>query len=225
MMSLTRWERKTYIDSNGCSYTLTIDLVFNQLTEDILEYYVGCSGDGYSYTSPSGVSYNEANPVGVEFLVDANGCPYIVIVAFIYNPLSPNITESYFGCSGDGYSYTSPQNIVYDESNPTGTETYFDANGCPYSLIVDLVFNALTTDINESYTGCSGDGYSYTSPSGTVYDESNPSGTENLTDVNGCPYNVTVNLFYNALTANINESYIGCSGDGYSYTSTFGNRL
>ena len=71
-----------------------------------------------------------------------------------------------------------PSGTVYDESNPGGTENLTDANNCPYTVTVDLFFNALTADINESYIGCSGDGYTYTSPSGTVYDESNPSGTE-----------------------------------------------
>jgi len=110
------------------------------------------------------------------------------------------------GCSGDGYTFTSPSGTVYNESNTTGTENLNDANGCPYVVTVDLTFNSLTADINEVYVGCSGDGYTFTSPSGTgytftspsgtVYSESNTSGTENLNDANGCPYMVIVNLTY-----------------------------
>ena len=70
------------------------------------------------------------------------------------------------------------QERFYDQSNPIGTETLNDANNCPYNVSVNLVFNALTADIIENYSGCSYDGYSYTSPSGTVYDQSNPIGTE-----------------------------------------------
>ena len=158
------------------------------------------------YTSPSGTVYNESNPSGTENLTDTNNCSYTVTVDLFFNALTADINESYVGCSGDGYSFTSPSGTVYDESNPSGTENLTDANNCPYTVTVDLFFNALTADINESYVGCSGDGYSYTSPSGTVYDESNTSGTENLTDANNCPYTVTVDLFFNALTADINES-------------------
>ena len=144
------------------------------------------------------------NPILSEqkLLNDANNCPYNVSVNLVFNALTADIIENYSGCSGDGYSYTSPSGTVYDQSNPIGTETLNDANNCPYNVSVNLVFNALTANINESYIGCSGDGYTYNSPSGTVYDESNPSGTENLNDANACPYTVSVSLTYHPVGCN-----------------------
>jgi hypothetical protein len=67
---------------------------------------------------------------------------------------------------------------------------------------------------NESYSGCTGDGYSVT-VNGTIYNESNPTGTEIFTGPNGCDTTVTINLvFSNNLTGE--ETYTGCVGDGYS---------
>ncbi len=215
------------VDGNGCAYVVTINLVFNALTADINETYIGCSGDGYTYTSPSGAVYDEGNPLGLENLTDANGCAYVVTVDLTYNTPDADINETYTGCSGDGYTYTSPSGTVYDEANPTGTETLQDANGCDYTVTVNLTFDDCTdpcdlvTDYTESYTGCSGDSYSIT-VNGTIYDEGNPTGTENITDGNGCTYVVTINLVFNTLTADINETYTGCSGDGYTYTSPSG---
>ncbi len=209
-------------DINGCDYNLTVNLVFTPATPDINETYNGCQGDGYFYTAPDGTVYNEGNPSGNEVLQDANSCDYNLVVNLTFNPSSPDINEVYNGCEGDGYFFTAPDGTVYNEGNPSGNGVLQDANGCDYNLSVTLTFNTSSPDINETYNGCAGDGYSFTAPDGTVYNEGNPSGNEILQDANGCNYNLDVNLTFNAASPDINETYNGCAGDGYSFTAPDG---
>ena len=68
---------------------------------------------------------------------------------------------------------------------------------CTAEQTVDLVINATSTG-TESYTGCSGDGYSV-SVNGVLYDEANPTGTETLTNAVSCDSTVTISLTFNAL--------------------------
>ena len=133
-------------------------------------------------------------------------------------PLTFNATstgnENYTGCAGDGYSVT-VGGTLYNEGNPSGMETLMNSDGCDSVVTVALTFNALTTG-NETYTGCTGDGYSVT-VGGTLYNEGNPSGTEILVNGNGCDSTVTIALTYGANTVG-SETYDGCQGDGYSVT-------
>ena len=93
---------------------------------------------------------------------------------------------------------------TYDEANPTGTETLVSANGCDSVVTVNLTFGSTSSGV-ESYTGCTGDGYSVV-VNGTTYDETNPAGSETLTNGAGCDSLVIVALQYNA-TSTGNENY------------------
>ena len=138
----------------------------------------------------------------------------------IFYPPAVDITETYTGCSGDGYSFTASDGTVYDEDNPTaGNLVLQDGNGCDYILNVNLVFNPATPDINETYNGCLGDGYTYTAPDGTVYDEDNPTANNViLQDANNCDYILNVDLTFNNLpTANI-TSISACDEGGNQAT-------
>ncbi|MDX1408545.1 MAG: hypothetical protein R3330_10440, partial [Saprospiraceae bacterium] len=193
----------------GCDSTVTVALTFNALSSGT-EAYAGCTGDGYSVVV-NGTTYDEANPTGTEVLTNTAGCDSTVTINLVFNATTSG-SETYTGCQGDGYSVV-VGGTTYDESNPTGTETLVGGGGCDSIVTVDLVFNALSAG-NETYTGCSGDGYSVV-VNGTTYDESNPSGTEVLLNNNGCDSTVTVALTFNAVSAGA-ETYTGCTGDGYS---------
>ena len=200
---------ETLSNTNGCDSTVTIDLIFNNLSNGS-ETYAGCSGDGYSVVV-NGTTYNEANPAGTETLNNTFGCDSTVTIDLTFNTVN-NGVETYTGCSGDGYAIV-VNGVTYDESNPSGTETMSNIYGCDSSVTIDLTFNTSSIG-SETYIGCSGDGYSI-NVNGVSYDESNPSGTETLSNTNGCDSTVTIDLIFNNLS-NGSETYAGCSGDGYA---------
>ena len=80
-------------------------------------------------------------------------------------------------------------------------------------LRIVRLYNPISTG-TETYTGCTGDGYSVV-VNGTTYNEGNASGTEVLTNALGCDSTVTITLTYNP-TSTGTETYVGCAGDGYS---------
>ena len=202
---------ETLVNGGGCDSVVTVALTFNA-TSAGNENYNGCQSDGYS-VDVNGTTYNEANPTGVETLVNAVGCDSVVTIDLVYNGTSSG-TESYNGCIGDGYSVV-VNGTTYDETNPTGTETLVGGNGCDSVVTIDLMFS-LSTAGNETYAGCQGDGYSVV-VNGTTYDEANPAGTETLVSGGGCDSVVTIDLQY-APTSAGTESYVGCEGDSYSVT-------
>lgn len=192
----------------GCDSIFIVNLIFIEplLSEFI---YQGCQGDGYSIDI-NGTIYDEINAFGEETMTASNGCDSIITVSLFFNPISTG-DEYYTGCSGDGYSVV-VNGTVYSESLPEGIETLLGSKGCDSVVSIALVFNP-TSDGNETYTGCSGDGYSV-DVNGTVYDENNPEGFEILTGSNGCDSIVTVDLtFFPQNTGT--ETYSGCSGSGY----------
>ena len=198
-----------FTNANNCDSTVTISLTFNNPTSET-ETYTGCSGDGYS-VDVNGTTYDEANPSGTEIFTNANNCDSTVTISLTFNNPTSG-TETYTGCSGDGYS-VDVNSTTYDEANPSGTEIFTNANNCDSTVTISLTFNNPTSG-TETYTGCSGDGYSV-DVNGTTYDEANPSGTEIFTNANNCDSTVTISLTFNNPTSGT-ETYTGCSGDGYS---------
>ncbi len=198
-------------NANGCDSTITIDLFFGTPSSSDVTY-TGCQGDGYSVVV-NGTTYDESNPSGVEVTTNADGCDSTITVAL--NFLSP-ITEeiNYSGCFGDGYSVV-VNGTTYDETNPTGQETLTGGNGCDSIIIINLVFSDQSAG-EESYAGCTGDGYSVV-VNGTTYNEGNPSGQETLVANSGCDSVVTINLAF-AQPSSSTLEYTGCSGDGYTVT-------
>ncbi|MFQ5445534.1 MAG: SdrD B-like domain-containing protein, partial [Saprospiraceae bacterium] len=197
--------------AGGCDSTVTISLVYKP-TSTGSETYNGCFGDGYSVTV-NGTVYDENNPVGTEVLTNYLGCDSTVSINLNFNPTVTG-SETYNGCSGDGYSVT-VNGTVYDENNPAGTEMLTSYLGCDSVVTINLTFNQNLTG-SETYSGCMGDGYSVT-VNGTVYDENNPVGTELLTASGGCDSTVNINLVFNPPSTG-SETYTGCSGDGYFVT-------
>ncbi len=195
----------------GCDSTVTVNLVFNPISSSD-ELYTGCTSDGYSVTV-NGTLYNEANPTGTEVLSNQYGCDSTITINLVYENISVG-SETYTGCTGDGYSVT-VNGTLYNEANPTGTEVLTNSVNCDSTVTINLVFNPTSTG-DELYTGCAGDAYSVT-VNGTLYNEANPSGTEVLSNQYGCDSTVTVNLVYNP-TSTGDETYTGCEGDGYSVT-------
>ena len=197
------------LSSTGCDSTITVNLTFNNNTTGN-ETYTGCSGDGYSVVV-NGTTYDESNPSGTETMNNIYGCDSIVTIALTFNTSSIG-SETYIGCSGDGYSIN-VNGVSYDESNPSGTETLSNTNGCDSTVTIDLTFNNLSNG-SETYAGCSGDGYAVV-VNGTTYDELNPAGTETLNNTFGCDSTVTIDLTFNTVNNGV-QTYTGCSGDGYA---------
>ena len=200
---------ETLNNTFGCDSTVTIDLTFNTVNNGV-ETYTGCSGDGYAIVV-NGVTYDESSPSGTETMSNIYGCDSSVTIDLTFNTSSIG-SETYIGCSGDGYSIN-VNGVSYDESNPSGTETLSNTNGCDSTVTIDLIFNNLSNG-SETYAGCSGDGYAVV-VNGTTYDEANPAGTETLSNAFGCDSTVSIDLTFNTVNNGV-ETYTGCSGDGYA---------
>ena len=145
------------------------------------------------------------------------GCDSTISIDLTFNSPSTG-SEVHIGCNGDGYAVT-VNGIIYNEANPTGIETLSNINGCDSVVSINLTFNSSITG-NESYTGCTGDGYSVV-VNGTTYDEANPSGTETLTAVAGCDSIVTVDLVFNTVFPGTDvqaacDSYTWIDGNTYT---------
>ena len=194
---------------NGCDSLTTLNLtVISEFTG--LETHTGCIGDGYS-VEVNGNTYDELNPTGTEILLSSAGCDSTIIVNLTFNNNTTG-NETFTGCSGDGYSVL-VNGTTYDESNPSGTETMSNIFGCDSTISIDLTFNSPSSG-SEVHTGCNGDGYAVT-VNGIIYNEANPTGFETLSNINGCDSVVSIDLTFNSSITG-NESYTGCSGDGYS---------
>ncbi len=195
--------------TNGCDSIVTIYLAFAPASYSEINY-IGCSGDPYEVVV-NGTTYDEANPVGEEYLVNQYGCDSIVTIDLVFNAVD-TVDVTYTSCSGSGYAIVI-NGTSYDESHPSGTEWLTDVEGCDSIIQVSLTFlQPISQDI--TYTGCSGDGYSILI-NGTTYDESNPNGQEMLTATNGCDSIVTVALsFLPGFT--VNEFHSSCQGSGFS---------
>ncbi|MCP4121927.1 MAG: T9SS type A sorting domain-containing protein, partial [Bacteroidetes bacterium] len=176
---------------------------------------------GYSIMV-GGTTFNEANPDGVITLSGSasNGCDSVVTVDLTFEScVCPAVfhTETYSGCSGDGYS-VQVNGTVYNESNPAGMETFMGGsfNGCDSVVTVSLSFAPPPSNGNFEYQGCMGDGFSI-EIGGVIYDETNTSGTAVPAGIgfNGCDSTVSVNLTFFP-GASGSHAYSGCEGDGYS---------
>ncbi len=205
-------------NSFGCDSTVNVNLTFLPFL-DGFETYVGCEGDGYS-VMVNGVEYNEINPTGTEVILggSSQGLDSTVVINLTFNPTSQGL-ESYIGQVGDGYT-VDVNGTTYGEFNPTGTEILTNSLGCDSIITIDLQFFESGFG-EETYVGCEGDGY-LVIVNGTQYDETNPSGTEVILNgtVNNTDSVVNVNLIYNPSTTGL-ETYIGCTGDGYSVAVGF----
>jgi gliding motility-associated-like protein len=201
----------------GCDSTVTITLTYNNTTSGT-ETYTGCTGDGYAVVV-NGITYDESNPSGTEVLSNSNGCDSTVTITLTFN-ISTSSAISHTGCLGDGYAVV-VNGVAYDESNPSGTEVFSNSNGCDSTVTIDLSFSSSVSG-TESYTGCSGDGYTVV-VNGVTYDESNPSGTEMLTALAGCDSIVTINLNYNTILPGT-DVQTACDSydwiDGNTYTTS-----
>jgi gliding motility-associated-like protein len=196
-------------NQNGCDSIVHIMLAYAAPSTHSISHS-GCSGDGFEVLV-NGTIYNENNPTGTEILIAGNGCDSVIMVNLSFGSHAI-VTESYSGCTGDGY-FISINGNIYNETNPVGTEILPGSNGCDTIVSIAMQFNASVTSHLE-YSGCAGDGYTVT-VNGTVYNETNPFGMETLASSLGCDSLVTINLIYlPQLTGEV--EYEGCAGDGYS---------
>ena len=195
--------------AEGCDSMITINLAFAPVSfTDIT--YVGCSGDNYAVVV-NGFTYDEANPEGMEYLFNQNGCDSIVTIDLTFNPVSI-VDVTHTSCAGSGYAIV-VNGTTYDESHPSGTEWMTGAQGCDSIIHIALSFVQETSQL-VSYSGCSGDGYAVT-VNGTIYNEANPTGQEILTASTGCDSIVDISLSYlSAIT--VSEFHTACMGSGFS---------
>ena len=194
--------------TNGCDSIVTVSLSFLPAFT-VNEFHTSCMGSGFS-VMVNGTLYDELNPSGEEIFTSQTACDSIVNVQLDFMA-SVAGTESYSGCSGDGYAVTI-NGTIYNELNPSGVEVLTSQNGCDSIVTINLIFQNIVS-VTHSYTGCAGDGYAL-AINGNVYNESNPSGLEMIQGSMGCDTSVTIDLVFQSIPGS-SISYVGCEGDGY----------
>lgn len=194
--------------TNGCDSIVIVSLSFLPVFT-VNEFYTSCMGSGFS-VMVNGTLYDELNPTGVEVFTSQGGCDSIVNVQLDFMA-SVAGTESYSGCSGDGYAVM-VNGTIYNELNPSGVEIITSQNGCDSIITINLIFQNIVS-VMHSYTGCAGDGYAVVI-NGNIYNESNPNGVEVISGTMGCDTAVTIQLVFQPIRS-ASISYVGCEGDGY----------
>lgn len=160
------------LTQQGCDSVLTVNLVFHSPSTHQINYN-GCSGDGYSIIV-NGSVYNQANPIGTEFLTNYQGCDSTILINLDFNLLGLTGVESHVTSPGnnDGsinltvtggdtpYTYDwdidgaeTPDNDPQDANGLTAgtyTVTVTDAGGCTETasfLVVEPNCNLMLTAV------------------------------------------------------------------------------
>ncbi|MFK8101279.1 MAG: gliding motility-associated C-terminal domain-containing protein [Saprospiraceae bacterium] len=176
----------------NCDSTITIDLNFlNPSTTTLAETL--CAG---STRIVNGTTYNEANPSGVETILNGavNGCDSIITVNLsFYDPAINNLNAAL--CEGASLLIN---NVIYNEANPSGTEVIPSGNwkGCDSTIVVNLIFTQEATG-DFTPTLCQGESVIV---NGTLYDQANPTGTETIINGSFFGCDSVINVSLNFLT-------------------------
>jgi hypothetical protein len=173
----------TYTDTlqtaAGCDSILTIHLIIDASTTATITP-VSCG----SYTAPSGTQSWSASGTYQDIIPNSAGCDSILTIQLtIYQPT----TETVFVQECD--SFVSPSGNYVWTTTGTYADTLTSVNGCDSILIVGLeIGNSTSTTIDTSTCG------PYLSPSGRALWEETGTYLDTLTNSQGCPEFVTVNL-------------------------------
>ena len=175
-------------DQYGCDSLINVDLQF--YAENLFELKdTLCIGESLTV---NGTVYNQGNPNGLEFFLNAdeNGCDSLVAVDLsFYPPAVENLQPTI--CPDDTLWVNG---TPYHLTNSSGTEILSNAsiNGCDSTIQVNLNFYPLAQG-NYNPLVCEGENLLY---GGVIFDVSNPSGTVNLGPIaaQGCDSLVNVQL-------------------------------
>ncbi len=198
---------ETIQTQEGCDSIVTIDLEF--LPELIGTYQADICQGGFDVVN--GTVYDEDNPSGVEVFTSMDGCDSIVTVTLDFLPILEG-TETYQGCTGDGYSVIVNGN-TYNENNPSGVEVFQTGEGCDTMVTITLTFSSSAV-VDLDSTLCHGD---FLVINGTTYDQNNPSGIEWIPGQGTCDTLLNIQLAFFVSDSTL-LSYVGCQGDGYEVT-------
>jgi hypothetical protein len=192
--------------ANGCDSIINVMLDFFPLDTFNLNQQL-CPEDSLVV---NGITYNVANPSGLEVLpgAGANGCDSIINVMLSFFPLDTFDFNQQL-CTGDSLVVNGN---TYNASNPTGIEVIAGGtiNGCDSIININLTFgDAAVNDIAQ--TICVGDSLIV---NGITYNEANPVGSDTIPNgsVAGCDSIINVMLSFLPLdTFDFNQQL--CTGD------------
>jgi gliding motility-associated-like protein len=107
----------------------------------------------------NGVTYNESNPMGMEFVPDGgpNGCGQNVFIDLLFEQSSSSDIQEEL-CVGESRVING---TTYDVNNPTGQEILIANNGCDSLLNIDLNFKGLQVNIEPVSPFCASKGGGY----------------------------------------------------------------
>ncbi|SDB41194.1 Ig-like domain (group 2) [Flavobacteriaceae bacterium MAR_2010_188] len=225
-------------DINGCPYQLEFTVDEYDVTDTYMDSYTVCDGDSWTFSYDSDGDGNDESygPYGegvhTEDVTDINGCPYQLEFTVDEYDVTDTYTASYTVCDGGTwtFSYDSDGDGNDESYGPYGAagsphvENVTDINGCPYDLEFTVYENDVTDAYQDSYTVCDGDTWTFSYDSdGDGNDESyGPYGegvhTEEVTDINGCPYQLEFTVDEYDVTDTYTASYTVCDGDTWTFS-------
>ncbi|MEM5566334.1 T9SS type A sorting domain-containing protein, partial [Psychroserpens sp. AS72] len=193
-----------------------------------------CEGDSYNWLV-DGMDYTVADSPVVLNLNDSNGCPYtatltiteddapnagedaILTVCADVVPTNEDLFDALLGTPNEGGTWSGPLADVY-------TYTFAASGSCPeVSATVTLAYYEVTGDISDTQTVCDGGSYTWsidTDSDGISEDylvDSATTETFNVTDENGCPFDLVLTLAYYDVTLDDQVSGEVCVGNTYEY--------
>lgn len=177
----------------GCDSIITTNLTVAP-SYNILENFTLCQGDNFIFPDGTPLINAMVNTSHISNLFTIDGCDSIITTQLTVNP-SYQMNESYTICQGEDFTFADGFTLNNINTSTTYTINSFNTiNGC--DSIIDVNINVIPPILSSySVTLCTGEDYTF--PDGTTHTNitSNESYTSNLTAVNGCDSNVTVDVF------------------------------
>ena len=174
--------------SAGCDSIIQVEFHYYQNDTTYLNESI-CEGDTFQVGN---FLFSETN-FSIVPLQNTNFCDSTIYLNLVVNKVYQTQTNVDL-CPGENY-------ITSDGTILTGTSNYLEFHysefGCD-SMNTIITTSQENYEIEESYLGCQGDGFS-TNIGGTVYSESNPIGSEFLQSSKGCDSIVNVSYIYQPL--------------------------
>ncbi|MBK6902653.1 MAG: gliding motility-associated C-terminal domain-containing protein [Saprospirales bacterium] len=190
----------------GCDSTLQVSLSFVPNSVNNLSATL-CLGESIVV---NGVTYDQANPSGTEFLPNGNaaGCDSTINVSLSFFPPANGVLSAVL-CAED---FVVINGTVYNSGNPSGTEVFpgGSANGCDSTLTIALSFLP-PIEFSLIDTLVSGQ---FITVNGTIYNETNPNGTQVFFNgsFQGCDSTVQIQLFFEEFELEFSTLAPSCFG-------------
>ncbi|MFK7833783.1 MAG: SdrD B-like domain-containing protein, partial [Winogradskyella sp.] len=142
-------------DANGCTYTATLTIHENDVTEDVVENVTICAGSDFTW-SQNGETYTAADSPVVIDVTDANGCTYTATLTIHEFDATPDVVTNATVCEGESYTWFQDGETYTSADSPVILDL-IDGHGCTYTATLTIhedekvkIGNYVWEDANEN---------------------------------------------------------------------------